>query len=301
MKIIYYPGCSLRSTGRAYDLSVKAVCQALGVELLEPDGWVCCGSSPAYKLDRLLSLSLSAQNLNLAARERGDAQTEMITPCPYCFRRLKSAQVEIASSPDLQKEVEAALGEPYSGQVVVRNMLDFLANQIGLEAIRARVMRPLHGLQLVPYYGCALTRPPGLTGFDHPENPQSMDRLLRALGADVLDWNFKTECCGAGLSVNRPDVVVRLGRRILNQAHLAGAQAIALPCQLCQANLDLRQPAMLPADERMPVLFFTQLMGLAFDLPAEALGLRHHVVDPRPLLEHSLPHPAQSSPAGAPA
>lgn len=224
----------------------------------------------------------------------------MVTPCPYCFRRLKSAQAEIGASPELKNEVEAALGEAYAGDISVRNMLDFLANEVGADAIRDRVVRSLHGLKVVPYYGCALTRPARLTGFDHPENPQSLDKLLAALGADVVDWNYKTECCGAGLSVTRPEVVVKLGQRILEQAHLAGAEAIALPCQLCHANLDVRQPAMQPsADERTPVLFFTQLMGIAFGLPEEALGLRHHVVDPRPLLGKVLTRQPERTPTGA--
>ncbi len=282
MKVNYYPGCSLKSTGRAYDESTRAVCAALDVELVELPNWVCCGSSAAYKTNRLLSLALSAQNLNQAAAAGFD---ELVTPCPYCFRRLKSSDGAIKNDVALRGQVEAALGTCYAGGVTVQNMLGLLRYEVGLEAIRARVTQPLTGLKVVAYYGCALTRPPALTGYDHPENPQSLDEILRALGAEVLDWNYKTECCGAGLSVPRTPVVVKLVGRIVEQARLAGAEAIVLACQLCQANLDMRQQATnrLGA-EHLPILFFTQLMGLAFGLPAEALGLRHHMVDPRPLL-----------------
>jgi len=283
MKLYYYPGCSPKSTGRAYDRSAQAVCAALDVELVELPGWVCCGSSAAYKTDRLLSLSLSAHNLNLASAAGFD---ELVTPCPYCFRRLKSADADLGHDAVLCGEVEAVLGERYTGGVRVQNMLGLLRYEVGLEAIRARVTRPLTGLKVVPYYGCALTRPPALTGFDHPENPQSLDEILHALGIEVLNWNFKTECCGAGLSVPRSEVVVKLGSRIIEQARLAGADAIVVACQLCQANLDLRQRAMITQGRNhLPILFFTQLMGLAFGLPTEALGLRHHMIDPRPLLD----------------
>jgi heterodisulfide reductase subunit B2 len=282
MKVNYYPGCSLKSTGRAYDESTRAVCAALEVELVELPDWVCCGSSAAFKTDRLLSLALSAQNINLAAASGFD---ELVTPCPYCFRRLKSADGAIGNDVALRGQVEAALGARYAGGVTVQNMLGLLRHEVGLEAIRARVTQPLTGLRVVAYYGCALTRPPALTGYDHPENPQSLDEILRALGAEVLDWNYKTECCGAGLSVPRTPIVVKLVGRIIEQARLAGAEAIVLACQLCQANLDMRQHAAnMPGAEHLPVLFFTQLMGLAFGLPAAALGLRHHMVDPRPLL-----------------
>lgn len=282
MKVNYYPGCSLKSTGRAYDESTRAVCAALGVELVELPDWACCGSSAASKTDRLLSLALSAQNLNLAAAASFD---EMVTPCPYCFRRLKSADAEIAHNGELRKQVEAALGESYVGGVTVQNMLGLLRYEVGLEAIQARVTRPLRGLKVVAYYGCALTRPPALTGYDHPENPQSLDDTLRALGADVVAWNYKTECCGAGLAVPRTQIVTRLVGRIVEQARLAGADAIALACQLCQSNLDMRQQATAAQSAGpLPVLFFTQLMGIAFGLPAERLGLGYHMVDPRPLL-----------------
>jgi heterodisulfide reductase subunit B len=276
MKVVYYPGCSLSTTGRAYDLSARAVCAALGIELTEPTDWVCCGSSAAYKTNRLLSLALAAENLNLAtAADSGP----LVTPCPYCFRRLYSAAREIGADAALRAQVDAALGQPYAGDPGVQNLLGLLRYGIGLEAIRARVTRPLSGLRVVAYYGCALTRPPAGTGYDHPENPRSLDEVLAALGAEVIDWNYRTECCGAGLAVPRAAVVTGLVGRIVEQARLAGAQSIVLACQLCHSNLDMRQ-----AGARVPILYFTQLMGLAFGLPEAALGLRHHRVDPRPQL-----------------
>jgi heterodisulfide reductase subunit B len=276
MKVVYYPGCSLETTGRAYDHSARAVCAALDVELAELPAWVCCGSSAAYKTNRVLSLALAAENLNQAAAAQAGP---LMTPCPYCFRRLKSAATEIGASAALRGQVEAALGREYAGDPGVHNLLGLLRYEVGLEAIRARVTRPLAGLKVVAYYGCALTRPPAGTGFDHPENPRSLDEVLAALGADVIDWNYRTECCGAGLAVPRAAVVHGLVGRIVEQARLAGAQAIVLACQLCQSNLDLRQ-----AEAKMPILYFTQLMGLAFGLPEAGLGLRHHRVDPRPVL-----------------
>ncbi len=286
MRAVYYPGCSLPTTGRAYDQSARAVCAALGVELAELPQWVCCGSSAAYKTNRVLSLALAAENLNQAvAAEAGP----LVTPCPYCFRRLKSAANEIGADAALRGQVEAVLGRAYAGDVGVQNLLGFIRDEVGLKTVRAHVTRPLAGLKVVAYYGCALTRPPSATGYDHPENPRSLDEVLAALGAEVIDWNYRTECCGAGLAVPRTAVVSVLVGRIIDQARLAGAQAIVLACQLCQANLDLRQ-----AGPNLPILYFTQLMGLAFGLPEAALGLRHHRVDPRPLLSaaHAIGAPA---------
>jgi heterodisulfide reductase subunit B len=212
--------------------------------------------------------------------------SELVTPCPFCFRRLKSADAAMVVDNALADLVGTVLGERYPGGTAVHHVLGLLRDQVGLDAIQREVKGPLAGLRVVAYYGCALVRPPEVTGFDHPEHPRSMDEILAALGAEVIDWNFKTECCGGGLAASRSDIVAGLSARIAEQARLADAQAIVVACQLCQVNLDLRQGqanTALKTARRLPVLYFTELMGLAFGLPADALGLKQHVVDTGPL------------------
>ncbi len=285
MKVSYYPGCSLESTGKAFDHSTREVCSALGVELKEVEEWVCCGSSAGLKLNRVLSTALSGLNLALLEKQ---AAAEVVAPCPFCYRRLASAQDEMREDPKLKAEVQEVIEAELGGTVQVHNLVDFLRRKVGLDAIRARTKRPLAGLKVVPYYGCFMVKPRQVTSCENPENPTSMDDILRALGAEVLDWDFKTECCGASLSLSKTDTVVELSGRLVREAAYRGADAIVVACQLCQSNLDMRQAQVLREDgtrHELPILYFTQLMGLAFGLAPSALGLNHHLVDPVALLE----------------
>lgn len=277
MKVGYYPGCSLESTARPYDCSTRQSSRLLDYEIEEVSGWSCCGSSPALKMDRLLSLSLSAHNLALLEKNK---TREVLVPCPFCYRRLLSAREEIGRDKDLKARVEAAIEIGLKEQPRIYNLLEFVRDKVGLKAVEAKVKKPLKGLKLIPYYGCYLVKPPAVTRFDDCENPTSMDEILEALGAEVLDWDFKTECCGSGLSLSKTEKVVELGGRLVREALWRGADAMVVVCQLCHANLDMRQgemSRMYGKKLRLPILYLPQVMGLAFGLSPETLGFNHHL------------------------
>ncbi len=285
MKVSYYPGCSLEETAEAFDLSVRNVCDHLGVSLEEVPGWACCGSSPALKMDHLLSTSLAAHNLALACGQRVE---EMVIPCPFCFRRLLSAQQETQASAQTREAVQETIGAELDDSLKVHSLLGFLRYTVGLEAIRAKVQKPLQGMKVLTYYGCYLVKPASVTQYDDPEHPVSMDQLLEALGAEVLPWDFKTECCGASLAVSKSDTVCELSGRIIREAVYREADALVVACQLCHANLDMRQTQIGKrhgTQYHLPIVYFTQLMGLAFGMSYKALGLGRHLTSPRHMLE----------------
>jgi len=278
--VAYYPGCSLESTASEYDHSTKAVCEALGMTLIEPDGWVCCGSSAAHRADPEAAFRLPMENLSLVERS---GFGEVTMPCAACYNRHKAALYELHEEPHHKDQVEHEMGYPYRDQVQVTTLIETITNHVGPQGVAERVKKPLSGLRVVCYYGCLLTRPPDVTGAPHPENPTDMDELLTTLGATVLDWSYKTSCCGAGHSLTRPDIVHELSGSLINHAYEAGAETIAVACPLCHMNLDARQFQM-DIKAPMPILYFTQLMALALDLPPKAAALKKNVVDPFPLL-----------------
>jgi heterodisulfide reductase subunit B len=283
-QIGYYPGCSLHSMAAEYDHSIRAVAGALGLEFVEIPGWRCCGSSPAHRVDARRAVEMSLANLTLASDQ---GLGEITAPCAMCFNRLRSAQHEVAVDPAMRSAMQARLGDDLAAGVRVRSLLDVFLERIGLDGLAARVQRPLAGLTVACYYGCLLTRPPEVTGASDTEYPMGMDRLLRALGATVVDWSDKTSCCGASLSLTRTEIALDLSARILAAARAAGADAVAVACPLCHVNLDARQHQMDPAARgagEVPVLYVTQLMALAFGLGPEAAALARNMVDPRPLL-----------------
>lgn len=260
----FFPGCALDSSAAEYGRTVRATAKALDIELVEPPGWQCCGSSPAPAADPVLAERLPKQALT-AVGELG--LETLTTPCSKCFARLKHAE-------------HAAPGEH---GVVVRHFLDTLLEQAGLDDIASRVGRPLKGLKVACYYGCLMTRPSRLTGAAHPEYPRGMDELMRALGAEPVDWSFKTECCGGALGVSQMPLALELSRKVIEDAVACGAEAIVTMCPMCHMNLDARQPEMKLANA-VPVLHATQLAVLAFGDDSEEAALDGNVVDPRPLL-----------------
>jgi heterodisulfide reductase subunit B len=278
--IAYYPGCSLHSTSREFNDSTEAVCEALDLKLIEPEGWVCCGSSAAHRADHDAALRLPMENLALIEQS---GFTEVTMPCAACFNRHKVAQFEIRHDGQAKAAVDREIGYDYQDTVEVTTLTQALLNHVGPEEVTARVKKPLEGLRVVCYYGCLLTRPPEVTGADHPENPTDMDELVAALGAEVVDWSYKTTCCGAAHSLTRPDIVVKLSGGIIDHARQAGADAIVVACPLCHMNLDTRQFQM-DLEEPMPVLFFTQLMAVALGLSEKDAALNKNLTDPRPLL-----------------
>ncbi|MGE5223412.1 MAG: heterodisulfide reductase-related iron-sulfur binding cluster [Omnitrophica WOR_2 bacterium] len=277
--IAYYPGCSLHSTAKEFNLSTKAVCEAAGLNLVEPRGWVCCGSSAAHRSDPETGLRLPLENLSLVEQS---GFSEVTMPCAACFNRHKAAVYEIRHDPQRKQVMDKQIGYDYRDTVKVTNLIEAILEHVGKEEVAKKVQKPLKDLRLVCYYGCLLTRPPQVTGSKHPENPMEMDQLMSALGAEVLDWSYKTTCCGASHSLSRPDVARKLSSRLINQARAAGADAIVVACPLCHTNLDARQFQM-KLDEPMPVLYFTQLMALAFGLEKSA-ALQKNLTDPRPFL-----------------
>ncbi len=282
MKFAYYPGCSLHATAREYDLSTRAVCDRLGIELRELPDWNCCGATSAHSTSHFLSTALPARNLTVAS----DMGLDVAVPCAACYQRLKMAQNALARDPVLREKVETATGRPYKEGVRVKSLLELLAGQG--EALNTRIVRPLNGLKAACYYGCLLLRPPAVSDFDDPEHPVSMDRLLEMCGARPVDWGYKTECCGASLSLTNEDIVLKLTRDILAVASGAGAECLVVACPLCHSNLDSRQGHVnkkFGTGFHLPVLYFTQALGLAMGAKPEELGMNTHFVSTDKVLE----------------
>lgn len=278
--VAYYPGCSLHSTAREFNHSAEAVCEALGMELVEPHGWVCCGSSAAHRADPDTALRLPMENLALIEQ---NGFKEVTMPCAACFNRHKAALHAIRQDTHHHPWTDQETGYTYQDTVQVSSLSQTILDHVGAQNIAAKVNKPLKDLRVVCYYGCLLTRPPEVTGASHPENPTDLDDLMRAIGAQVLDWSYKTTCCGAAHSLTRPDIVLKLSSNLIQHARDAGADAIAVACPLCHTNLDARQIQMKLA-EPMPILYFTQLMALALGLPIKMAVLYKNIIDPRPLL-----------------
>ena len=278
--LAFYPGCSLHAMAEEYRLSAEAVCEALTLPILEPEGWVCCGSSAAHRIDPEAALRLPLQNL--ATIERSGFK-EVTMPCAACFSRHKTALHEIRQHADRRAAMNNALDYAYQDTVEVSTLIDALLAHVGVDAIADRVTRPLDGLRVVTYYGCLLTRPSEVTAAAHPENPVGLDQIMTALGAEVIDWSYKTVCCGAAHALTRPDIVVKLSGDLLKQARASGADLVVVACPLCHMNLDARQFQM-ALEDPIPVLYFTQAMAVAFDLPEKAAALHKNLVDPLPVL-----------------
>jgi len=273
MKYAYYPGCSLHSTARDYDISTKAVCEALDIDLAEVPDWNCCGASSAHMTSELLSLALPVKNL-VQTHEMG---LDLAVCCAACYSRLKTANKAMSSKESKQlQRVDEVVGERYRGEVQVKHLLEIVVREYGLDTLHSQVKQDLGGLKVAAYYGCLLLRPPETMGFDDAEHPTSMEQLITALGAEPVDWPLKTACCGASLSLTRTDIVVNLCHDILQMATDQGADCLMVACPLCQSNLDMRQAHVNRIHNTqfaLPVLYFTQLIGLALGIEAADLGL----------------------------
>jgi len=285
--VAYYPGCSLHGTSPEYDQSLRAVVEALGIPVAEIPDWNCCGASSGHTTDHLLGVALPARNLALAEAQGFD---RVLAPCAACYNRLSAARLAVATEEGLSERMPEILGRPFANSVEVFNAVQLLHGAKATIEERASdaptAPNPLKGVKLAAYYGCLLVRPPELSGGDDPEQPVQMDDVIRACGADDVDWNMKVECCGGAFSVSRTSSVVRLGRAIVEDARRNGAEAIVVACPLCHSNLDLRQKAMTARGEQpLPILYVTQVVGLALGLPAESLGLGRHFVATAPFLE----------------
>jgi heterodisulfide reductase subunit B len=277
MRITYYPGCSLHSSAKEYDLSTKDVCQKIGIELEELTDWNCCGSTSAHSTNRLLSLALPARNLILAEQK----QQDILTLCAACFNRMKTAQITFEKEPSIKQEVEKILGLSYPSRAKVKHFLEVLCKDIGFGEIEKLIVKPLKGLKAVAYYGCLLVRPKEIMQFDDPEHPTIMDRLIEITGAECKDWSYKTECCGGSLSITRRETVCTLVRKLISMAEEAGAQCIVTACPLCVSNLEMRADP----EKKMPIFYFTEMLGLAIGVEDPNKWLNRHLVSPFELLQ----------------
>ncbi|MFC2017234.1 CoB--CoM heterodisulfide reductase iron-sulfur subunit B family protein [Chloroflexota bacterium] len=282
----YFPGCSTEATAIGLELSAQAIAEPLDIELLELDDWTCCGSTPYGSLDRLESVVVATRNLALA----GKTGLDLVTPCSSCFITLHGANLQVKQNPKLLEQVNEALAVAnleYHGSVRVRHLTEVLVNDVTPEVIASKVQRGLEGLKVAPYYGCQLVRPD--YGFDDPESPQSLDRLVTSLGAEAVSYPLKNRCCGGSLIISEESLALGLIRKLLDNAAENGAQCIITPCPLCQINLDAYQSKVnskFRTNFNLPVLFVTQLIGLAMGIKAKSLGLNANIVSPNRVLDH---------------
>jgi heterodisulfide reductase subunit B len=282
MKYAYYPGCSLKGTAIEYHVSTLALVQRLGIEFVEMEDWVCCGASPSHQRNPILSTSIA--NLLLSLSEGIGPQIAVL--CAACYNNMKKAEEEMRKDGKLRNEVEAVSGVRFNPATRTKHFLDILINEYGLEQLKAKVVRPLEGLKAACYYGCLLTRPP-IVAFDDHEQPRVMEKVLEAAGVEPVAWTHRLECCGASHAVPFTEVVLRLVNDILLSAKDAGAEIIVCACPLCQANLDLRQHAIISKfgiAHNLPAVFFTQLLAIACGASDKDVMIHKGMVNARPLL-----------------
>lgn len=286
MRYAYYPGCSLESSAKEYDMSLRAVFEHLGIELEEIDDWNCCGATPGAATDKVTATALAARNLAWA-EERG---LEVVVPCSACYKNLHKADKAMKESPELREKVNARLAGSGNGarQVVkgthVKGPVEVLVVDYGLDKIE--VIKKLAGIKVLPYYGCPMTRPKG--SYENTERPMALDNIVTVLGAQPLDCAQKTRCCGGGIVINREDIAINLTSKIIGKAVELEADCLITMCPLCHMLLDAYQSKagkLLGGKPNLPILYFTQLIGLALGIDNDRLGFKRHVISPAPLLE----------------
>ena len=276
MTLGLYPGCSLKGSSREYAESVLAIAKACDIELVEIEDWNCCGATAAHNLNKELSLALPARILSLAEKQ---GLKEVVVPCAACYSRLTVTKYELAEHPEFKKVVINENKLEYTGNVEIINIIQFLDKYI-LPNLDGKITNPFDH-KVACYYGCLLVRPHAILKFDREEDPQTMDELMLKSGATPIDWAFKTECCGAGLSVSRTSSVGRLSGEIVKDAIDRGAEALIVACPMCQSNLDMRREAIntyLGEKTDIPVMYVSQVVGLALGIDRKALGLQRHFV-----------------------
>ena len=275
----YFPGCSCSEGGaKFYNLSAQAVARVFDTELVMLEDWNCCGSTPYGSVDELTSFCLTGRSLALAEAKGRD----LVTPCSCCYVMLNRTNTYLKQYPKLKAKVGEALAAgnlEYHGTIRVRHLLDVLANDIGYEAVRAKTKRYLEGLKVAPYYGCMVVRPQ--PGFDHPESPQTLDKLIASMGGEPVPFPLKSRCCGGSLIIPEEDLALELVRKLLDCAVSNGAQCMVAVCPLCQMNLDAYQSQVnkkYKTNYKLPILFTTQLMGFALGLGEADMGFNTNIV-----------------------
>ena len=296
MKYAYFPGCSLEAGSAAYDLSVRAVMAQLGLQLDELDDWNCCGATEYFSQDELVASSVIARNLALVDSDHD----QLVAPCAACFLNLRKTDKLMTDHPDMNAKIGQALeagGLKYdAGRVQVRHLLEVLYNDVGEQAIKAKVVQPLTGLRVAPYYGCQIVRP--LNGFDNPEYPMKLDEMFTWLGAEVVDYPVKSHCCGGHMTQISEEAAFEMIRRLLQSAEEYQADVILCMCPMCQLNLDAYQGRVnnfFNANFKLPIVFFTQLLGVALGIDMKKLGFGKELVAAEPVIRAKL----EGQPAGA--
>lgn len=284
MEIPYYPGCTLNTKAKGFDNSARASARELGLELVELEEWNCCGATFPLLVDNMLDLAGPAQVL-ISARQAGQ---RLAVACSTCYNVLKRTNRVIREDEDSREKLNFFLEADYGGDLEVLDLLQILRDEIGFDNVKEAVKKPLSGLKVAAYYGCMVLRPPAEVAYDDPENPQALDDLITALGAEAVDYSHQGECCGAYLAVKSAEVTAEMSFTILASAQRSGAELVVANCPLCQFNLDRMQKTMGSRHtgfQPIPVLYFTQLLGIALGLDSEGFELDRHYVDPRSLLE----------------
>lgn len=276
IKIGYFPGCSLEGSSKEYNESLLAVSKACDIQLEEIHDWNCCGATAAHSLSKVLAISLPARVLALAEKQ---GYEDILVPCAACYSRLLSAYNELNEDAELLEKVKNIVEIDFSAKVKPFNVIDYIQKYIQPK-LKEKIKKPLNA-KIACYYGCLLVRPPKLVDVERYEDPLLMENIVKELGANPLDWAFKTECCGAGLSVSRTDIVGKLSGKIVDDAVSRGANMLMVACPMCQSNLDMRRSninSYLNKQIDVPVLFITQVIGLALGLSEKSLGLQRHFV-----------------------
>jgi heterodisulfide reductase subunit B len=277
MRLAYYPGCALHGSSNDYEQSLRACLGKLELEPQEISEWICCGATAAHSLNHKLSIALPARNLALAEQQGFE---DVLAPCPLCSMQLLKASKLMNEDGGLRREISHIVEGEISGRVNVLNLIQVFQG-IGLDRIKSAVTKPLAELKPACYYGCLLTRPPDVVKFDDPEQPSSLEAIATVLGAKPVDWNFRTECCGAGMTMAKEEAVLDLSHRILADAVQHGANCLVTACPMCHVNLDMKQRDI----ERshgdryaLPVYYLSDVVGLALGISREELGIDRHFV-----------------------
>ena len=284
MKYSYYPGCSLHTTAKEFDISTKVVMQELGIELKELQDWSCCGGSVAAGVSHDVGMALAARNVALAQKQNLD----LLASCSGWYNKSARAAKALENETERDKitSILSEMGVSVSDyNIRVRNVVDVLANDVD---ISSRIKKPLQGLKVACYYGCLLTRPADITGWNSPVFPISMDKLAQICGAEVVDFRQKTKCCGGPILVSKQEVAFDLTKKLLDEAKSLEADCIVLACPLCSTNLELKQSAIektYNVSYNLPILYITEIIGLALGIKPGKLGLNKHIVSPKPVLD----------------
>jgi heterodisulfide reductase subunit B len=277
MNLAYYPGCALHGSSNDYEQSLRACLGALDVQLNEIGDWICCGATAAHSLNQKLAVALPARNLALAETQ---GFREMLAPCPMCSMQLLKARKALAEDEALRRSMSEIVELEVRGELLVLNLIQLLET-IGVERLKAAVKAPLASIRAACYYGCLLTRPASVAEFDDCEEPRSMEKIVEALGAKTVDWNYRTECCGAGMTMASEQTVLELSHKILSNAEAHGANCLVVACPMCHVNLDMKQADIerrYGVRHAMPVYYLSDAVGLALGFKPQALGVNRHFV-----------------------